>query len=266
VPANLVLGQLPAPSRLVGGGEREARRRLDAWLRTGLLEYGTARNDLSGGGTSKLSPFLHFGCLSANEVVARACAHGPVAEEFVRQLCWRDFYLQLLAANPQTATQDLHPRGRAWSDDDEALAAWAEGRTGYPIVDAAMRQLRLEGWLHNRARLVVASLLTKTLGIDWRSGAQVFFDLLLDGDVANNAGNWQWMAGTGVDTRPNRTFSPTAQARRLDPDGVYVRRYVPELAGLSGPSVHEPWRAPLAARAPDYPHPIDQPPARSSRR
>src|SRR5262249_31769170 len=141
-------------------------------------------------------------------------------------------------------------------NDGEALARWREGQTGYPIVDAAMRQLRSEGWMHNRARLIVASFLTKTLYIDWRQGAAVFFDLLVDGDVANNVGNWQWVAGTRGARRPNRVFSRIAQARRFDPDGAYVRRCVPELAGLDGPAVHEPWRASRDRVAPGYPEPI----------
>jgi deoxyribodipyrimidine photo-lyase len=151
---------------------------------------------------------------------------------------------------------DLHNRDRAWIEDEDALTAWAEGRTGYPIVDAAMRQLRAEGWVHNRGRLLVASFLTKTLGVDWRQGAKVFLELLVDGDVANNSGNWQWVAGTGVDSRPNRVFNPIAQAKRLDPQGKYVRAHVPELGELKGSIIHEPWRAPLAARVPEYPERI----------
>jgi deoxyribodipyrimidine photo-lyase len=119
-----------------------------------------------------------------------------------------------------------------------------------------MRQLRQEGWMHNRGRLVVGSFLTKTLGIDWRRGADVFLDLLVDGDVASNAGNWQWVAGTGADTRPNRTFNPVRQAKRFDPDGSYVRRYVPELDGVEDTYVHEPWRAPRVVRPHDYPAPL----------
>ena len=238
---------LPTP------GERAGRRRLDRFIAGNLHDYGDGRDDLSQERTSRLSPYLHFGCVSPAEVLARADAAGPVAEPFVRQLCWRDFYLQLLAANPATPAEDLHPRPGGWSDDDEAFERWRDGETGYPIVDAAMRQLHTEGWMHNRARLVVASFLTKTLGIDWRRGARVFSDLLVDGDLASNVGNWQWVAGTGVDTRPNRVFNPIAQARRLDPNGTYVRRYVPELAELDGAAVHEPWRAPLARVAPDYP-------------
>jgi deoxyribodipyrimidine photo-lyase len=152
---------------------------------------------------------------------------------------------------------DLRPGARDWIDDEHARDAWSTGRTGYPIVDAAMRQLRSDGWLPNRARLIVAWFLTKQLGVDWRYGADVFRELLVDGDVASNSGNWQWTAGTGVDPRPNRGFNVIRQAKRYDPTGDYVRRHVPELAALPGPAIHEPWRAPLVARAPDYPARID---------
>jgi deoxyribodipyrimidine photolyase len=165
---------------------------------------------------------------------------------------------------PVRATGASRRRARArrrlgawlWIEDEDGLTAWAEGRTGYPIVDAAMRQLRAEGWMHNHGRLLVASFLTKTLGIDWRRGAKVFLDVLVDGDVANNAGNWQWVAETGVDSRPNRVFNPIAQAKRLDPQGEYVHTHVPELGELKGSTIHEPCRAPLAARAPEYPEQI----------
>jgi len=248
------LGELvperPAPN-LPRGGEAAARRRLECWLEAGDADYGTTRDELGASRTSRLSPYLHFGCISSNEAASRA---GQT--EFVRQLCWRDFYAQLLAANPHTADQDLHPRRHAWNEDDDALARWRAGRTGVPVVDAGMRQLHAEGWMHNRARLIVAAFLTKTLGLDWRDGAHAFADLLVDADVASNAGNWQWVSGTGVDTRPGRRFNPLRQAQRHDPNGDYVRRYVPELADLPGPAVHEPWRAPLARVAPEYPPPL----------
>ena len=229
------------------GGETAGRRRMLAWLREDAGAYGRMHDDLAGDGTSRLSPFLHFGCVSARELANRAAERG--ADAFVRQLCWRDFYAQLLHALPQTQVDDLRPRGDRWVDDADALAAWKEGLTGYPLVDAGMRQLRAEGWMHNRARLVTASFLVKDLGIDWREGARHYFDLLLDGDVAQNVGNWQWVAGTGVDSRPSRVFNPTAQAKRLDPDGDYVRRWVPELDGV---------RDPLSPGllAPSYPPPI----------
>jgi deoxyribodipyrimidine photo-lyase len=237
--------------RLPRGGEGEARRRLQRWLGDELAGYDDTRDDLAAHRTSRLSPYLHFGCISANEVAARAGAG-----EFLRQLCWRDFYAQLLWANPATAQHDLHPGRQTWSDDEEALDRWRHGLTGVPIVDAGMRQLREEGWMHNRARLIVAAFLTKTLRLDWRHGARVFADLLVDADVANNVGNWQWVAGTGVDTRQNRLFNPLTQAKRHDPSGEYVRRYVPELADIPGGAVHEPWRAPLAHVAPEYPAPV----------
>ena len=145
VPAEISGGTLPSGPTKMSGGERPARLRLDEWLRSGLHDYDSARGDLARDGTSRLSPYLHFGCISAGEVVARARDHGDSGDEFVRQLCWRDFYLQLLAGNPQTVVHDLHERDGDWSDDDGALAAWAAGSTGYPIIDAAMRQLRAEG-------------------------------------------------------------------------------------------------------------------------
>lgn len=264
VPQDVDPGRLPAARELTSGatspdllvgGERAARRRLERWLADGLHCY-DERDDLASDRTSHLSADLHFGCLSAVEAITRARRAGTAAREFVRQLCWRDFYAQLLAANPHTATEDLHPRRREWTVDDDALERWRTGHTGYPIVDAGMRQLHAEGWMHGRARLVVAAFLTKTLGLDWRHGARAFADLLVDADVANNVGNWQWVAGTGVDTRPNRRFNLIAQAKRHDSDGAYVRRYVPELAELDDHDVHEPWRGPAARIAPEYPAPL----------
>ena len=232
LPAGIEPGDLEAPTHAEGerfpGGETEGRRRLGRWLSDGLSGYERARDDLSEGATSGLSAYLHFGCLSAREVVTQARDRDGGAEPFVRQLCWRDFYGQLLAANPSSATEDLHARGREWNDDEEAFERWREGRTGCAIVDAAMRELHAEGWMPNRARLIVSAYLTRTLRVDWRCGAEVFSDLLVDADIANNVGNWQWVAGTGVDTRFNRGFNAAAQARRFDPDGAYVRRHAPE--------------------------------------
>ena len=237
LPEGIDPGRLPDRRELVHaatapdlprGGETAGRRRLEAWLDDGLASYGDLADVLAADATSRLSPYLHFGCVSAGEVVARSLERDG-SEAFVRQLCWRDFNHQLLAANPETAHEDLRPRAAAWREDEEGLAAWREGRTGYPLVDAGMRQLLREGFMHNRARLVTGSFLTKHLGIDWRLGARHFFEHLVDGDVANNTANWQWVAGTGTDSRPNRRLSPARQAERFDPDGVYVRRYVPEL-------------------------------------
>jgi deoxyribodipyrimidine photo-lyase len=250
--ADLVRGK-PSPD-LPTGGEQAGRARLRRWLRTGLDRYAELQDDLAADGTSRLSPYLHFGCVSVREVAERAAGR-PGAEPFLRQLAWRDFFHQLLAHLPATAREDMRPRGYRWRDDPEALEAWTEGRTGIPIVDAGMRQLAREGWMHNRARLITASFLTKHLCLDWRAGARHFFDLLVDGDVANNIGNWQWVAGTGADTRPNRVLNPIRQARRFDPEGDYVRRYVTELAEVTGPGIHEPWTL-GRLRPSGYPDPI----------
>ena len=234
----------PEPLRTHRGGETEGRRRVRDWLGDDVDHYTERADDLAADGTSKLSPHLHFGCVSALDVAERAAARAtPGAQAFVRQLAWRDFHYQCLAARPQAAHADYRPRGDAWRDDPDALQAWQEGQTGVPVVDAGMRQLAAEGWMHNRARLIVGSFLTKTLYIDWRAGAAHFLDHLLDGDVANNQLNWQWVAGTGTDTRPNRVLNPLRQAERYDPTGDYTRRWVPELADLDNPrDVHQPWR------------------------
>jgi deoxyribodipyrimidine photo-lyase len=262
MPAGVVRGKLPALGRLLDGspspelargGESAGRRRLSAWLRGGLASYEAGHDDLEADATSRLSPYLHFGCISPLETAVRA-EEVAGAAAFVRQLAWRDFFHQLLAARPETAHEDLRPRGDRWNDDGEALEAWKSGRTGYPIVDAGMRQLQREGYMHNRARLITASFLVRRLGVDWRAGARHFFDWLVDGDVANNAGNWQWVAGTGANPRPGRALNPLRQARRFDPDGAYVRRYVPELAAIEGRAIHEPWK--LRAGATGYPAPI----------
>ncbi|WP_330172294.1 DNA photolyase family protein [Streptomyces sp. NBC_01498] len=246
---------------LAEGGESAGRARLAAWRRSGLATYEDGHDDLAGDVTSRLSPYLHFGALSPTEVVRRARRVGGAgAEAFVRQVCWRDFHHQVLAARPEVSWADYRTKHDRWRSERSArteVTAWKEGRTGYPVVDAAMRQLRHEGWMHNRGRLLTASFLTKTLYVDWRVGARHFLEFLVDGDIANNQLNWQWMAGTGTDSRPNRVLNPVTQARRYDPDGGYVRRWVPELAGLAGPAVHEPWKLPDAERARyDYPAPL----------
>lgn len=247
---------------LARGGEAEGRKRMSSWLRSGIGAYDDRHDDLAGDATSRLSPHLHFGTLSPLELVHRARkAGGPGAEAFVRQISWRDFNRQVLAARPAASTSDYrtqHDRWRSGREAHEDAEAWKEGRTGYPVVDAAMRQLRHEGWMHNRGRLLTASFLTKTLYVDWRVGARHFLQLLVDGDIANNQMNWQWMAGTGTDSRPNRVLNPVTQGKRYDPDGAYVRRWVPELAGIDGPLVHEPWKLQGLDRAAlgDYPDPI----------
>ncbi|MGW8884494.1 cryptochrome/photolyase family protein [Streptomyces sp. NPDC055749] len=246
---------------LARGGESEARQRFAAWRRHGIAEYEDRHDDLAGDATSRLSPHLHFGTLSPVELIHRArAAGGPGADAFVRQVCWRDFHHQVLAARPAAAHADYRNRQDLWRTERSAsdeIEAWREGRTGYPIVDAAMRQLRYEGWMHNRGRLITASFLAKTLYVDWRIGARHFLGLLVDGDVANNQLNWQWVAGTGTDSRPNRVLNPVLQGKRYDPDGAYVRRWVPELGGIEGGEVHEPWKLKGLDRARyDYPEPV----------
>ena len=197
---------------------------------------------------------------------------GPSAggEAFVRQLAWRDWFAHLLAEEPSLTEHALRPEldAIAWRDDPEGLEAWTRGRTGYPLVDAGMRELAATGRLHNRVRMVAASFLVKDLLIDWRLGERHFRRLLLDGDVAQNVGNWQWVAGTGPDAAPYfRVFNPVTQSRTHDPDGSYLRRWLPELAGLDDRAIHAPWElGPLELAAagvtlgdtPDatYPQPI----------
>jgi deoxyribodipyrimidine photo-lyase len=247
LPSGLDAGELPraaeicpgqASPELMAGGETEARRRADAWFDDGVANYVEDHDALAKDNTSRLSPYLHFGCISPLELATRADPGWPGFEAFRRQLAWRDFFHQVLAAQPQLVDTDWHTKGDQWCSDDEAYQAWKAGRTGYPLVDAGMRQLAREGWMHNRARLVTASFLAKHLYLNWRLGAAHFFDLLLDGDIANNTLNWQWIAGTGSDSRPNRMFNPTLQLQRYDPDLRYVRRYVEEFG------------------TPDYPAPI----------
>jgi deoxyribodipyrimidine photo-lyase len=267
LPPGVSAGELPqagagGPATSPGlpdGGESAARRRMERWLSAGLAAYADQHDDLPGDATSRLSADLHFGCLSPLELAVRAGkAGGEGAEAYVRQLCWRDFHAQVAAAFPDLARRDYRPRRTGgWREDAHALEAWRHGQTGYPIVDAGMRQLAAEGFMHNRARLLVASFLSKQLNIHWTEGARHFFDLLVDGDIANNGGNWQWVAGTGNDTRPNRQFNLLRQASRFDPDGEYVRRYVPELVSVAGAAVHAPWKLDRQPRG--YPAPLIEP-------
>lgn len=262
LPDGVLAGDLPQPPRsglsphVSTGGEREGRGRLRAWLGR-LPDYPDNHDLMAVDRTSRLSPYLRFGCLSPLEVAQTALKAGA-AEEFVRQLCWRDFYYQVAAAFPRLATEPVRPVAEHWRSDPDALCAWQEGRTGVPVVDAGMRQLAAEGWMHNRARLLAASFLTKHLGLDWRPGGDWFFDWLLDGDVPNNYGNWQWVAGTGNDSKPYRRFNPIRQAYRFDPAGDYVRRYVGELSDIDGAAVHEPWKLPPSRRG-NYPAPLEGP-------
>lgn len=265
VPAGIALGPRPDPSAvrprsvdLPPGGERAGRRRMHAFFGRELAGYGASRNDLAADATSRLSPYLRFGCVSATEVSFRASAT-PGSQELVRQLAWRDFFLQLLDADPSLAWRDLRPAADVDGPpavSDVAFDAWCEGRTGLPLVDAGMRQLLREGWMHNRARLVTASFLTRRLGVSWPAGERHFARLLLDADPANNAGNWQWTAGTGTDPRRTRTLNPVLQAKRYDPTGGYVRRYVHELADVEAPLLFTPWKDPVLLARTGYPEPI----------
>jgi deoxyribodipyrimidine photo-lyase len=230
---------VPSPL-LAAGGERAARERLAWWMDGPVDEYGDGRNRMAEDATSRLSVPLHLGCLSVTEIAAGLDLRRPGHEVFLQELCWRDFNHQLLDARSDIAVNDIRTKDDRWRDAPDELAAWQEGRTGYPVVDAGMRQLVAEGWMHNRARMVTASFLTKHLYIDWRHGARFFMHHLADGDLANNYAQWQWTAGTGTDSRPNRMFNPVIQGERYDPDGAYVRRWVPELASVAGKAVHQP--------------------------
>ncbi len=233
-------------------GESAARRRLKEFVECGLDTYSQTR-DLPGiDGTSKMSAHLANGTISIRTIYHAVRERGDSAlkgerksiEVFINELIWREFYYQILANFPFVVEGAFREEFRSlrWSENAEHFAAWSEGRTGYPIVDAAMRQLRSEGWMHNRARMIVASFLTKDLHINWQRGEEYFFDHLIDADIASNNGGWQWTAGTGTDASPwFRIFNPILQGEKFDPDGAYVRRYVPELSGLPSKAIHQPW-------------------------
>ena len=276
VPSGPAAGRLPKLADLgleqevaepARGGESAARSRLDAFLAGDVQRYADNHDALGADRTSRLSPYLHFGCVTPRQIEERL-PRGKGAEAFRRQLCWRDFHHHVLFHFPRNARSEFQDRYRGnlrWSRSQRAFDAWREGRTGFPLVDAGMRQLRREGWMHNRARLVVGSFLAKDLGIDWRWGERHFMRLLLDGDEANNNGNWQWIASVGTDPQPlfRRIYNPARHQERYDPDGVYVRRYVPELERVPDQHLSEPWRMPEEVQrrtgcviGADYPEPI----------
>lgn len=255
-------------------GERAAHDALAEFIDERMGAYGTLRNALAGKPTSLLSPYLHFGEISPTQVwhaVTHAieASGGSIekgASSFLREIGWREFSYHLLFSFPDLPNIPLRPEFARfpWRDDPGALAAWQRGQTGYPVVDAAMRQLWETGWMPNRARMVVASFLVKHLVLPWQEGEEWFWDTLVDADLANNSASWQWVAGCGADAAPYfRIFNPIIQGQKFDPEGDYVRTWVPELAGLPTEDIHTPWKAPpgiLAAAdvvlGQTYPEPI----------
>jgi deoxyribodipyrimidine photo-lyase len=261
-------------------GEGEALRRLQVFVEgeeAAIFAYGDRRDRMDLEATSKLSPYLRFGMLSARQAVASVLAAMEAApdararkgaETWLNELVWREFYMTILYHFPGVVEQSFRSNLRdvAWANDIDDFAAWCEGRTGYPVVDAAMRQLVHTGWMHNRARMIVASFLVKDLLIDWRWGEQFFMQHLVDGDPAANNGGWQWTAGTGTDAAPYfRIFNPVLQGKKHDPSGRYVRRWVPELdrVPVTRKYIHEPWKMPLDLQRDvgsvigrDYPAPL----------
>ncbi|MBM4383568.1 MAG: deoxyribodipyrimidine photo-lyase [Deltaproteobacteria bacterium] len=242
-------------------GEAAARRRLAQFCTRAIGAYAEARDIPGIDGTSRLSHHLRFGTLSARACVRAAqdtaLEHPQLrggAMKWQDELIWREFYAAVLEEHPRVLTRAFRPEYDAvrWNEDPSGFAAWCAGRTGYPIVDAGMRQLVATGWMHNRARMIAASFLTKDLLVDWRRGEHFFLQHLVDGDPASNNGGWQWSASTGTDAQPYfRIFSPTAQGERFDPTGAFVRRWIPELRDVPDKLVHRPWEAPMLA--PEYP-------------
>lgn len=244
------------------GGASGALDRLEEFL--GRVDRYTEEHDrMDHDGTSRLSTDLRFGTISARTVVDAVGEATPGRAAFVRQLAWRDWYAHLLAEMPSLVSSAMraHYDGIQWRDDPAEIEAWKCGRTGVPVVDAGMRQLFQTGWMHNRARMICGSFLVKNLLVDWRVGERHFRHLLVDGDVPQNVGNWQWVAGTGPDAAAyNRIFNPVLQSRRFDPDGDYIRRWVPELRSLDRDAIHAPWELAdgglFGPQVEDYPHPI----------
>lgn len=230
-------------------GEHAADDRLRRWIAEGLVHYGDRRDDLGGETTSHLGADLHLGLLSPLQVEGAALELGHEATPFIRQLAWREFYQHLLFhgrdAGSRTSKSPFMAAFRSEADDPESVAAWRAGMTGIPVVDAGMRQLAATAWLSNRARLVAASFLTRHLLMDYRIGERHFLRHLIDGDVANNLGGWQWTAGVGTDAQPwFRIFNPVRQGRRFDAEGGWTRRWVPELAQVPARYIHAPWEMP----------------------
>ncbi|NJD26091.1 MAG: deoxyribodipyrimidine photo-lyase [Betaproteobacteria bacterium] len=266
VPALAEIGFVPTNLGELGirPGMSGARLLWDEFRLRRIGQYGALRDFPARRGVSYLSVHLRFGTLPIREAVR--AARTPGADTWLNELIWRDFYFMILDRFPHVVERSFKPEfdALAWEDWPEGFVAWQEGRTGYPLVDAAMRQLRHSGWMHNRLRMVAASFLAKDLGIDWRLGERHFADQLNDFDLSANNGGWQWAASTGCDAQPYfRIFNPVTQSERFDPDGAFIRRYVPELAALPARYIHAPWQLPAAEQARhgfmpgrDYPLPI----------
>jgi deoxyribodipyrimidine photo-lyase len=236
---------LPADLELPAAGEAAALARWRRFRDGSLRGYGDGRNRPDQDGTSRLSVYLKYGNIHPRTLLADL---GAADEPFRRELAWRDFYASVLFHFPDSAREYFRPeleRMTYVSPRSPVFEAWTQGRTGYPIVDAGMRQLLRQAWMHNRVRMIVASFLVKDLHIDWREGARHFMQHLVDGDLASNNHGWQWVAGSGTDAAPFfRVFNPVTQGQKFDPHGDYVRRFVPELRGIEGPAVHTPWELP----------------------
>ena len=226
-------------------GEKAALARFKNFLKKSADDYADARNIPGIEGTSRMSPHLRWGEIHPRTILA-ALGQSPGQEVYRKEIAWREFYADVLHHNPHTSRDyyDAKYKKMRYDKPGKKFQAWCEGNTGYPFVDAAMRQLVKEGWMHNRARMVVASFLVKDLHIEWQHGADFFMKYLIDNDVASNSHGWQWTAGCGTDASPYyRVFNPIEQGRRFDPDGVYIKRYVPELSHLTGGDIHEPWES-----------------------
>ncbi|GAA1971336.1 deoxyribodipyrimidine photo-lyase [Amycolatopsis minnesotensis] len=245
--------------RLPEPGEEAALQVWQRFLSDGLDDYHEGRDRPDLPATTKISPYLRWGCVHPRTLLADLRGDdGPGAKALRGELAWREFHADVLFHRPETARTEYDERFSRMETERGAAARvafgqWCEGKTGYPIVDAGMRQLAAEGWMHNRVRMIVASFLVKDLHLPWQWGARHFMRLLVDGDLASNQLNWQWVAGSGTDAAPYfRIFNPTTQGEKFDPTGAYVREYVPELRALQGKSVHQPWKSPQ----PDYPAPV----------